>query len=457
MERIVSPDVAMLLPAAPCAPCAAVRHRHPVHLALDGCAGPPSVGTALLRGRADARGCPLATEGGKDYTGAAMMHAPRFVRWCLVAASLATVSCGSDDKPKSPDAGAPEQGKEPVVGGKLGAVIASAAAQGTAAATATAKSAQQGNQPPETGVFAPGEADKHQGKDAPPKVDLMSEGEGNKVQLAYKLDVAEVKTTIQTSLRMGQARLPPLDLGLSIKPEKDAKDKDAKDKPKDAAGVVHLVATITSATLANAQGAPKDAVDEIAKLKGATVKYDLAANGGTSHFVVELPKGAKEGLRAIVESLASAIGLLTVPLPAKPVGLGAYWIAAERAVGDVGLDVVRFRVFKVLKIEGETVTLSMDTRQYSADQVVKLEDDTGKQELALNAFESKGAGSLLWKADGLIAQKGDFTQDMQARVTPPGQPPQQGPQGQRGGLMLQSQLQAAVGGGMSTGAPAKKP
>lgn len=386
------------------------------------------------------------------------MHAPRFVRWCLVAASLAAVSCGSDDKPKPADAGAPEMGKEPVVGGKLGAAIASAAAQSTAAPTATAKAKQGGDQPPENGVFAAGEAEKHQAKDAPPKVDVMSDGEGTKVQLAYKVDGPEVKTTIQTSLRMGQARLPPLDLALSIKPDKDAnKEKDKGDKPKDkpaadAAGTppAHLVATITGATLAGAQGAPKDAVDEIAKLKGATIRYDLAANGGTSHFAIELPKGAKEGLRAVVESLASAISLLTVALPPKPVGAGAYWIAAERAMGDAGLDVVRFRVFKVLKIEGDTVTLSMDTRQYSADQVVKLQDETGPQELALNAFESKGAGTLVWKADGFVATKGDFTQDMQARVSPPGQPAQQGPQQQQGGLMLQSQLKASVGGGTGT-------
>lgn len=394
-----------------------------------------------------------------------MMHAPRFVRWCLVAASLAAVSCGSGDKPKPPDAGAPEQGKEPVVGGKLGQVIASAAAQSTAAPAATAKAAAQANEPPASGVFAPGEAEKHQAKDAPPKVDVMSDGEGNKVQLAYKLDGGEVKTTIQTSLRMGQARLPPLDLALSIKADKE-KDKDkekgdkAKDKPADpaaAAAPVHLIATITGATLAQAQGAPKDAVDEIAKLKGAIIRYDLAANGGTSHFAVELPKTAKEGLRGIADALASAISLLTVPLPAKPIGVGGYWIAAERAMGDAGLDVVRFRVFKVLKIEGEVVTLSMDTRQYSADQSVKLQDETGAQELVLNAFESKGTGTLVWKADGFIATKGDFTQDMQARVTPPGQPPQQGPQ-QRGGLMLQSQLQASVGGGSGAApAPTAKP
>lgn len=388
-----------------------------------------------------------------------MTHAPRLVRSCLLAASLALAACGSDNPPKAPDAGAPETGKEPVVGGKLGAAIASAAAQSTAAPVKA--KAQDSDQPPENGIFPPGEAEKRQPKDAPPKIEVMSDGDGPKVQLAYKLDATEVKTTITAGLRMGQGRLPSIDFALSIKPDKP-KDKagdKAADKPKDKpaeapGGAVHLVATVTGATLPASQGAPKDAVDEIAKLKGATIKYDLTAVGQTSNFVIEVPKGAQEGLRPVLEALANAMSLFTVALPPKPVGLGAYWIAADRAKGDAGLDVLRFRVFKILKMEGEVVTFSMDVRQYSADQKVKIQDQSGEQELVLNAFESKGTGAVVWKADAFLSQKGDATQDMSARVTPPGQPPAQ--PGQRPqGLMLQSQITASLGGG--TGMTAKQP
>ncbi len=425
-----------------------------------GRAGPAAQSPVALppgRGRRGARQ-PLATLRGSDYTGGGMTHAPRLVRSCLLAASLALAACGSDNHPKPADAGAPDPGKEPVVGGKLGAAIASAAAQSTAAPVKA--KAQDGDQPPENGIFPPGEAEKRQPKDGPPKIDVMSDGDGAKVQLAYKLDAAEVKTTITAGLRMGQGRLPSIDFALSIKPDKPkekAGDK-PKDKPADAPGgaaaPVHLVATVTGATLPGSQGAPKDAVDEIAKLKGATIKYDLTAAGQTSNFVIDVPKGAQEGLRPVLEALANAISLFTVALPPKPVGLGAYWIAAERAKGDAGLDVLRFRVFKILKIEGDVVTFSMDVRQYSADQKVKLQDQGGEQELVLNAFESKGTGALIWKADSFLAQKGDATQDMSARVTPPGQPPAQ--PGQRPqGLMLQSQVTASLGGG--TGMTAKPP
>ncbi|MFO0592132.1 MAG: hypothetical protein U0441_31605 [Polyangiaceae bacterium] len=395
----------------------------------------------------------MATPLGSDYTGRGMIHASRFLRSCLLGLSLALAACGSDEKPKPADAGAPDPGKEPIVGGKLGAAIASAAAQ-SSATPAKAKSAQ-GDEPPESGIFAPGEADKRQPKGAAPKIDVMSDGEGNKVQLAYKLDAGEVKTTISASLRMGQGRLPEIEFALSIKPEKP---KDKADKPKDekaeAPASTPLVATVTGVSVPAGQGAPKEAVDEVVKLKGATIKYDLTAMGAVSNVAIDVPKGAQEGLRPVLEALANAMSLFTVALPPKPVGVGAYWIASERAKGDAGLDVLRFRVFKVLKIEGDVVTMTMDVRQYSADQTVKLQDETGAQELTMNAFDSKGSGAVVWKADQFLAQKGDAQQDMAARVTPPGQPPAQPGQRQQG-LMLQSQLTAKLGGG--TGMTAKKP
>lgn len=381
-----------------------------------------------------------------------MIHAPRVLRSCLLGLSIALAACGSDEKPKPSDAGAPDPGKEPVVGGKLGAAIASAAAQ-SSATPAKAKAAQ-GDEPPESGIFAPGEADKRQPKGAAPKVDVMSDGEGNKVQLAYKLDAGEVKTTVSASLRMGQGRLPEIEFALSIKPEK-AKDKGdkPKDEKADAPASATLVATVTGVNVPAGQGAPKEAVDEVVKLKGATIKYDLTAAGAFSNVAIEVPKGAQEGLRPVLEALANAMSLFTVALPPKPVGVGAYWIASERAKGDAGLDVLRFRVFKVLKIEGDVVTMTMDVRQYSADQTVKLQDEQGSQELQMSAFDSKGSGAVVWKADAFLSQKGDAQQDMAARVTPPGQPAAQPGQRQQG-LMLQSQLTAKLGGG--TGMTAKK-
>src|SRR5690348_5642771 len=99
-----------------------------------------------------------------------MSHSLRFVT-CLLVAPLALAACGSDNSAKPADAGVPDGPQGPIVGGRLGAAIASAAAASSASSAAKAKAA--GDQPPETGVFPAGEADKVQPSGAPPKIDVI--------------------------------------------------------------------------------------------------------------------------------------------------------------------------------------------------------------------------------------------------------------------------------------------
>src|SRR5262249_40618546 len=115
-----------------------------------------------------------AAAGALGNPGGIGLHRRRMTprRWLtgasLVAASLAIVSCSDKDAKKPVDPGALDAGKEPVVGGKLGAAIASAEAAGSAAPGAKGK-AQGADEPPANGIFGPGEADKRQPPNAPPK------------------------------------------------------------------------------------------------------------------------------------------------------------------------------------------------------------------------------------------------------------------------------------------------
>lgn len=347
---------------------------------------------------------------------------------CLLAAPLALLSCGPDNTSKPADAGVPDAPQGPIVGGRLGAAIASAAAASSSSAAAKQKSA--GDAPPENGVFAAGEADKRQPKDAPPKIDLLSEGEGTKVQLANKADLPEQKSSVTVSVRVGQQRTPSIDFALSIKPEK-SKEK-PKEPPSGAAPPVRMAATVTGATLPSMQGVAKEAADQIAKLKGTVIRYDFAAGGIASNYAVELPKGAGEGLDLVLDALVDALGLMTVVLPPKPVGVGAYWIVGDRgrsAVGITpgGINVVRYRVFKVQKIEGEVVTLALDLRQYAADQSVKVDNGGQKADLGLEAFDSQGKGTVVWSPSATLPLSGELSPHVTMGLAAPGAPPGRGP------------------------------
>jgi hypothetical protein len=350
---------------------------------------------------------------------------------CLVAAPLALLSCGPDNTSQSADAGVPDAPQGPIVGGKLGAAIASAAA--ASSASAAAKQKQAGDQPPENGVFAPGEADKRQPKDAPPKIDVLSDGEGTKVQLASKIDPPEQKATVSVSMRAGPQRTPGIEFALSIKPEKSKdKPKDANKAPEGAAPPARMAATVTGATVPSMQGVSKELADTIGKLKGTVIRYDFTTSGVASNYAVEVAKGADE-LAPLLDALLDTLGQVTVVLPPKPVGVGAYWIVADRGksatMGLVkgGLNVVRYRVFKVQKIENDVVTLSVDLRQYAADQNVSIDNGGQKADLGLEAFDSQGKGTVVWAPNGTLPVSGDVSSHVALGLAAPGAPPGRGP------------------------------
>lgn len=374
----------------------------------------------------------------------------RFARVCGLVASIAVVSCGSDKDVKPIDAGASDAPSQPIVGGKLGAALASAAA--AAGTSGPAKGAPKGDDaPPENGIFAAAEADRRHPKDAPPKIDVISEGADPKVQLTPKLDAAEQKVTVNVGLRLNQNRLPPLDFALSIKP-----DKPTADKPKEGAaapGPVRLAATVQGATVPASTPVPKEFTDTLAKLKGTVVRYDLTPTGVASNFAVEAPKEAVEGLEVVFDALIDAISMFTVPVPPKPVGKDGFWIAGDRAKTAAGVEVVRYRVFKVTSVDEGGVTLSVDIRQYAATDKLKLDTAPGqKSEMPMDAFESQGKGNAVWKADAFLPVRGDFSERLGARLAAP-QGAQQ--QGQRAPV-VQTELTATLGGA-APAAPEKKP
>jgi len=391
----------------------------------------------------------------------------RFAMSCLraasvaasIAASLGVVACGPDkDVSRPSDAGLPDASKEPVVGGKLGDALASAAAAASSGAPTT-KEKPTGNsaeQPPETGIFAAGEADKRQPKDAAPKIELMAEGSEPKLQLVHKLDAAEQKTTLSVAMKLGQNRLPPIDFSLAIKPEKSKTEK-AKESPKDAvvdaAAPVRMAATVTGVAVPSMQGIPKDFSDALAKLKGSVVRYDLNAAGVASNYAVELTKGSDEGLGKLLDGLVETMSMFTVALPAKPVGKDGYWIVADRAKTATGIEVVRYRVFTVTKIENGTVTLSLAVRQYAAaDQKIQLDTGNGqKSEIGMEAFDSQGKGAVVWKPDAFLPIRGDINERVGAKLAgQPGAPP-----GGRNAPVVQIELTGTLGGG--TAVPEDKP
>ncbi|KYF90477.1 hypothetical protein BE17_41925, partial [Sorangium cellulosum] len=244
---------------------------------------------------------------------------------------------------------------------------------------------------------------------------------------------SEQKVAITLGLRMGGPQgLPNLELGVSLKAEKPAdKPKEGAEAPAAGAAPTKVLAKVTSATLASMSvgGPPKELADALAKLKGSSLRYDLSPANVVSNQKIELAKDADPGLQPLVGALGEAIALVTPPLPDKPLGPGAYWMVTDRAVASgAQLPVLRYRVFKIEKVEGDLVSLSVDTRQYAEGADLKLPGPNGDVTLTIDRLESSGKATLTWSPSSFAPGTADASQRLQALLVPPGAAGQQNAQ-----------------------------
>jgi len=123
---------------------------------------------------------------------------------------------------------------------------------------------------------------------------------------------------------------------------------------------------------------------------------------------------------------------VAVPMPGKPIGVGAQWIAETRMPLS-GLDVITYRAFRVKSVDGDRVHLTLDLKAYAVDKDVQLAGVP--KGAALEQFDVLGQGELELVRGELLARKSDMQERVVMAFAPPGgmdkaadtpgQPPQQ--------------------------------
>ncbi len=334
------------------------------------------------------------------------MRSKLYAGLVLVAVALA----GCEHKPKTVNADELEAGASK---GAVDPALAKAVAAASAHEKQVAAPGNQAGEPPENGIFAPGAADKAMPRGAEPKVVVGQTGKAPLVKLeplqpkpGYKN-----KAKLTLTLRGGGGTLPPLELAVSL----------ASKRPKGAKpgspGPVDATATIESAKVSSSASAnvPPAFVDRISKLKGSRITYTILPDGAGKNFSYDISKGA-EGLDTALDSLVEAFSAMTVPVPDKPVGVGAMWMVTTRGMV-AGVDVVSYRLVKVESMDGNNVKLSVNAKRYAASDDVDvpgLPTNLGKVKLAQFASTSSGTVDL---SQGVPLPTGaDLTQMLQAPI-----------------------------------------
>lgn len=334
----------------------------------------------------------------------------------LVLAAVALAGC--EDKPKTVNADQVDEA------GAKKAAVDPALAKAVAAASAHSKAAPVANQPgapPMNGIFAPGAADKAMPRGTEPKVVLGEAGKTPRVQLEplQPKPGFRKKAKLTLTLRGGGGLLPPLDLALKLETKR------AKGAKPGSKGPVDATATIESAEVPADQRAqvPPAFVDRISGLKGSRITYSILPDGAGRNFSYDMSTKAK-GLDTALDALVEAFSAMTIPVPDKPVGVGAMWMVTTRGMV-AGVDVVSYRLVKVEAITGDHVKLSVNAKRYAASDhvdVPRLPTNVGKVKLAQFASTSNGSVDI---DKGVPLPTGvELTQILQAPIVPVEHPKQ---------------------------------
>jgi hypothetical protein len=326
--------------------------------------------------------------------------------------SLVVVGCEEKEKPAAEVSSHKDAGVSKAEA--LDPDIAQAVAAAASAGPKGASLAQGG--PPPNGIFAPGGADKEIARGQPPKLTLGSDGSEPKFTLTPAQPKPGTKQigTIQV-VQQSQGGGLPVEFSVTLEAQ----------KPKEAgATAVTVMAKVTGARVA-ITGAPRELEEQVKKLRGSKIEYQVAPDGAGSGFRYEAPKGLPPELEDIVRALSDGLAMVTLPYPDKPVGAGGFWMATSRD-GVMGLDLVTYRMVKVESAAADKVSLSVNTKRYSASPTFDLPGLPPDAPRSLAEFQSMGEGQLELQPGRGFPSGGSQNAVLGASLQSPSNPAQRG-------------------------------
>lgn len=335
----------------------------------------------------------------------------RFLRISTLAAVASLGAVGCDDEPKV-DADQADAGPEgPVLGGKIGEAVAAAEAAGDAGAKPAA--VEEG--PPPRGIFDPGAADAKHRAGAEPTVEVLDQGAEPRFTLQPARADGPQSLQLTLAIRTGQPGFPPLKLGLRVAPQADGEKAEGESPSPSADRDVAVELRSIEVVGAETMALPKQVTEALDSLKGSVIQLKVRGNGPAETSFKLADKG-EAGLENVVRATMDVVSSLWLPVPSKPVGAGGYWMVTDR-LPSFGVDVVRYRVFKVESIDDKSARLSVDVRQYATSDAIALPET---KNVTLAQYDHQGNGKLVYSSAGVLPESAEILVRTQALLAPPG-------------------------------------
>ncbi len=325
-----------------------------------------------------------------------------------MAAAFALASVGCEEKPakKSTSSSKTKPDDKPVLDPKLGKIIAASSA--SAKAQKDQQPTRAEGTPPPTGVFTSAEAEAAHGQGKPIHVEPGTAGSAPLVSVIPTSTKLPKTITMSVSTMMGARQsFPSMDMTFQLKADKPKKTENEVGKTQP----ISVMAKLTKATLSTQQPGqvPPQAIDFVSQMKGSTLGWSLLPEGGVSTLTLKRsPKMLPElehNLVAVAETIAAA----SIVAPKEPLGAGAAWIARSRDTYG-GLDVVSYRMYQLVKVEGEKLTISVELRQYVVGETIAKSGLPEGAEVV--QFQSTGSGKFVVTRGSSFADQGKLMHTM---------------------------------------------
>ncbi|NUP11798.1 MAG: hypothetical protein HOW73_37600 [Polyangiaceae bacterium] len=371
------------------------------------------------------------------------------LRFARHAALLTLLAVGCKDEPaptvtQPADSAKQDAGIEsPAIGGKMKDVAKTLEGKGLSAE-------ELAKQPPPDGIFPAGVADKAHAVGAPPKLEMIKDGDEPRIMLhaaAPEPQVVGLKLQIGQKGRQVQRLVfveiaPPDQAGKAMHKlvgdlEKQihqaseasgASSAAPKSAPPPAAGS----ASPSASAAVEAPPAPPVGADrplvatvldfspsgEMGKNLDASINF-TATKAGAASFVRKYKKETTDPAEVVARDLQLGaveellLGLFS-GMPDKPVGANAMWTIADRRTS-LGTDVVRYRLFQVESVEGDTAHLQVMFRQYAATDTNALVQDP---EIVMRGYAFEGLGKIDVSPKALFPKSGMVQVGMNSQLVP---------------------------------------
>ena len=327
----------------------------------------------------------------------------------LLAGVLAS-GCTEEKKPVVVDAGVLDAGPKAALGGRLGAALAAAESGDAGAAMKLSSTSSDG--PPDHGIFGPGAADRIMAKADRPRVQVLTEGAEPKFTPSLKLKpgASQPYTFTIAGRRGAQQRLPTMRFDVVTEVQKKKSDgADAQAEP-------GLRVLTKLKEIVPPEGSPKETADLLAKLKGSEFAFTVKPDGSAFDYESKPSKESTRDVRYLLRSVVDIVSLIQTPMPSKPVGVGATWMATDRAT-TFGMDTIRYRAVRVSAISEASVALKVEAREYAADHHFDAPFGPESAEILMEDLASSSSGSIEIGPGGLSFVKADMEKHVKASLT----------------------------------------